>query len=165
MDMRTYYVVRPKLRGYAIILGVLILVLIVSGFYFTESGSLMYIIAAAFAFAGICFIFLRMLSLSFYTYKITDAYVEKSRRFIVDNVHKMPIRRVQSYEIHAGLLDKLAGTATVVLKHGGLDRPTLSLNSVGTEYIEGIENTIELIIRRDIKGPRDFSTTIMERRI
>ena len=156
MDRKTYFVVKPKLRGYALIIGIIMFLAAIQTIYFLNGDLPLYLILDVIAVVLSLFIGFRMLSLSFYTYKITDTYVEKSRRFITDSVHKMPLRRIQSYEINSSLLDKLAGTTTVILKHGARDKPTLSLHCVGNEYIDGIENTIELIIKKDIKGPKDF---------
>jgi uncharacterized membrane protein YdbT with pleckstrin-like domain len=90
------------------------------------------------------------MNLSLNTYKITGSYVEKSRHFFTDTQNKVPIDKIQSYEVKSDLLDKLAGTATVVLKTGS-DSPTLIMNGVGREYVDSIENTIELIIKKDIE--------------
>lgn len=153
---RTYFIVKPKLRGYALIIAVMVFVSFLLTVYMYFEGIPLYWVVDALVFLGVVYVSMRMIALSFYTYKITDTSVEKSKNFITDNVHKMPIRRIQSYEIHAGLLDKLAGTATMVLKHAARDKPTMSLHCVGVEYIESIENAIELIIRKDIRGPDNF---------
>ncbi len=153
---RTYFIVKPKLRGYALIIAALIAVAIIISAYLYLEGVHYFWVVDSLIFLGVVYVFMRMMALSFYTYKITDTSVEKSKRFVTDSVHKMPIRRIQSYEIHAGLLDKLAGTATMVLKHAARDKPTMSLHCIGVEYIESIENAIELIIRKDIRGPDDF---------
>ncbi|MGB9635105.1 MAG: PH domain-containing protein [Candidatus Micrarchaeia archaeon] len=155
-EKRTYLVVKPKLRGYALIAVVLFIIGVLSTIYLYLNNLDVYIVLDAIILLGIAIVSFRVLALSLYTYKITDAYVEKSRRFITDDVHKMPIRRIQSYEIKANVLDKLAGTSTIILKHGAYERPTMSLYCVGNEYIDSIENVIELIIRRDVKGPYDY---------
>ena len=105
----------------------------------------------------------KTIDLSFNTYKITGSYVEKSRHFFIDKSHKVPIDKIQSYEVNSGLLDKLAGTATVVLKTGS-DAPTMVMHGVGKEYVDGIENTIELIIKKDIERKEIDNTFTFNRK-
>lgn len=113
-------------------------------------GSFLYLFVGLMGIFFLLTLIYKVIDLSFNTYKITGSYVEKTRHFFTDTQNKVPIGKIQSYEVRSDLLDKLAGTSTVILKTGS-ESPTLIMNGVGKEYIDGIENTIELIIKKDIE--------------
>jgi len=146
----TYFVVKPKLRGLMWLKLAILLLFPVIMYYLYLEESFFYLFVGLLGVFLLGLLSMKTFDLSFNTYKITGSYVEKSRHFFVDNTHKVPIDKIQSYEVNSGLLDKLAGTATVVLKTGS-DSPTLVMHGVGKEYIDSIENTIELIIKKDIE--------------
>ncbi len=146
----TYFVVKPKLRGLMWLKLAILLLFPVVMYYLYVEGSFLYLFVGLLGLFLLSSLLLKSMDLSMNTYKITGSYVEKSRHFFTDTQNKVPIDKIQSYEVRSDLLDKLAGTATVVLKTGS-DSPTLIMNGVGREYIDGIENTIELIIKKDIE--------------
>lgn len=146
----TYFVVKPKLRGLMWLKLAILLLFPVIMYYLYVEGSFLYLFVGLLGLFMLSSLLLKSADLSLNTYKITGSYVEKSRHFFTDTHNKVPIDKIQSYEVRSDLLDKLAGTATVVLKTGS-DSPTLIMNGVGREYIDGIENTIELIIKKDIE--------------
>ena len=146
----TYFVVKPKLRGLMWLKLIVLLTFPVLMYLLYIEGSFLYLflgVLGVFILIGLSF---KTMNLSLNTYKMTGSYVEKSRHFFTDTQNKVPIDKIQSYEVKSDLLDKLAGTATVVLKTGS-DSPTLIMNGVGREYVDSIENTIELIIKKDIE--------------
>jgi uncharacterized membrane protein YdbT with pleckstrin-like domain len=146
----TYFVVKPKLRGLMWLKLVILLFFPVIMYFLYLEGSFLYLFAGLLGLFLLFVLTFKTMDLSLNTYKITGAYVEKSRHFFTDTQNKVPIDKIQSYEVRSDLLDKLAGTATVVLKTGS-ESPTLIMNGVGREYVDGIENTIELIIKKDIE--------------
>ena len=153
----TYFVVKPKLRGLMWLkIAILLLFPVIMYFLYVE-GSFLYLFVGLLGTFLLMILTFKTIDLSFNTYKITGSYVEKSRHFFIDKSHKVPIDKIQSYEVNSGLLDKFAGTATVVLKTGS-DAPTMIMHGVGREYVDGIENTIELIIKKDIERTEVDST-------
>jgi uncharacterized membrane protein YdbT with pleckstrin-like domain len=150
MPTPTYFVVKPKLRGLMWLKLVILLCFPVLMYFLYIEGSFLYLFAGLLGLFLLFVLTFKTMDLSLNTYKITGSYVEKSRHFFTDTQNKVPIDKIQSYEVRSDLLDKLAGTATVVLKTGS-DSPTLIMSGVGKEYVDGIENTIELIIKKDIE--------------
>jgi uncharacterized membrane protein YdbT with pleckstrin-like domain len=146
----TYFVVKPKLRGLMWLKLLILICFPILMYFLYVEGSFLYLFAGLLGVVLLIVLTFKTMNLSLNTYKITGSYVEKSRHFFTDTQNKVPIDKIQSYEVRSDLLDKLAGTATVVLKTGS-DSPTLIMNGVGKEYVDGIENTIELIIKKDIE--------------
>lgn len=146
----TYFVVKPKLRGLMWLKLIILLIFPILMYFLYIEGSVLYLFAGLLGLFILFVLTFKTMDLSLNTYKITGSYVEKSRHFFTDSHNKVPIGKIQSYEVRSDLLDKLAGTATVVLKTGS-DSPTLIMGGVGKEYVDGIENTIELIIKKDIE--------------
>lgn len=152
---KTYFLIKPKLRRFVAVMLLLALIAIISTAMLYPENPIYLIIDAM---LGVCTIYIaiQIAILSLYNYRITETYIEKSRNLLVWNdVHRVPISKIQSYEVHSGLINVLTGTTTIVFKHAAQDRPTITLEGVGTEYVESIENAIELILNRDIKGPAD----------
>lgn len=153
---KTYFIIRPKLRRFvAVILLLALIAIVFTALLYPENP--LYLIIDALVGLLMLYVALQVVALSLYTYRITETYIEKSRSLLVWNdVHRVPISKIQSYEVHSGLMNVLTGTTTIVFKHAAQDRPTITLESVGTEYVESVENAIELILNRDIKGPADI---------
>lgn len=159
----TYFVVKPKLRGLMWLKLIILLIFPILMYFLYVEGSFLYLFAGLLGIILLIVLTFKTMNLSLNTYKITGSYVEKSRHFFTDTQNKVPIDKIQSYEVRSDLLDKLAGTATVVLKTGS-DSPTLIMNGVGKEYVDSIENTIELIVKKDIERVEMDSTFSADRK-